>query len=372
MKGDAAVELWVKNLLKNMPAHVMQSVLKHKKRGTWISFAQNCGDGGVMLPRDWGGRQLHSEELQSWLCTWISTQYSKDAEPEQIWLASSIEDVWRQLLDQYIQPEKDVWAVYPLSPELLTLLKERTPNIIAIERDVPLEQLQQLYEVSAPACIVITGYTEQQWDQEGIIEQFIAPMNINLFVDLTTSLHLPTFKHRPSIYHIHSLQKLWFPDISISWVTGDISKIVEQQANAGLHRQGMVAAQRLHYMMSDPLFSWHTHTLQIGDIYRARYELMTTLLGAPVWTHCISDHNLIQQEGIYLWIPLQEQLRARHVLRAALLQGVDFWINDDWNKGESGKYDWIRLNYGAYPEAILKKGMGILQDVLGEFTARLY
>lgn len=370
------MELWEKELLQRMPAHIVQSVLKHKKRGTWISFAQNCSDGGVMLPRDWGGNKLDSEELESWLYTWIGTQYGDNISHDQIWLCSSLESAWRQLLDEYVEPDHDVWVVYPLSPELIRLLKEREVNLVGIESSVSLETLTEQYQLKAPACIVISGSVAEKWVQEVDIDQFIDSKGIKVFVDQTNNLQQRSSGYganRSNVYHIHSLQKLWFPDISIAWVTGEVRQFTQQDRGQDLnsHKQAQIAAQRLHYIVSEPLFSWHTHTLQIEDIYRARYQLMITLLDTPIWSQCISDVSTVRKEGIYIWIPLQKELKARHVLRAALLQGVDFWISNDWNREESGQNEWIRLNYAAYPEAILKKGVSILQEVLGDFTARL-
>ncbi|MNJ32630.1 hypothetical protein D3C77_273000 [compost metagenome] len=367
------MELWEKELLQRMPVHIVQSVLKHKKRGTWISFAQNCSDGGVMLPRDWGGNKLQSEELESWLYTWISTQYSDNISPDGILLCSSLESAWRQLLDHYVEPDDDVWAVHPLSAELIRLLKEREVNIIGIESSVSLLSLTEQYDLKAPACIVLSGSVEEKWGQEEGIGQFIVSQGIKVFVDQTNSFQRCSCGHSSNVYHIHSLQKLWFPDISIAWITGEVSQLTQQGRgrDSNSHKQGQIAAQRLHYIVSDPLFSWHTHTLQIEDIYRARYQLMSALLETSVWSQCIADVSMVQKDGIYIWIPLQEELKARHVLRASLLQGVDFWISNDWSSGQSGQYEWIRLNYAAYPEAILKKGISILQEVLGDFTARL-
>lgn len=367
-RGEKGMEVWLDELVQQLPAHVLQTVKRHKKRGTMISFAQNCGDGGVVLPRDWGANRLIGDELQSWLLSWIKTHFMNTSMMDILWMATSIEKSWSQLLAELMQGAEEVWIVPPLAPEITRLLQYRQVKIKILKLPTQLEWLQQQYRLQAPACIIVGSCSQEVIDFLNCSEitEFIAANKLSIIVDQTTTLHPITLSDSPFIYSVYSLQKLWFPDISIAWIAGTrvLKGLAKYNEEFARDKQGIVSAQRLHYKLTDPLFSWETHLLQLEDIYETRAKLMLQLMEGEQWHRCMADQGQIVKEGIYIWFPLRSDLQARHLLQAAMLQGVDFWYCD------TGQTQWLRLNYAAYPEAIIKKGISILQEILEDFTAR--
>lgn len=374
------MEIWLDELEQQLSAHVLQTVKKHKKRGTLISFAQNCGDGGVVLPRDWGGHRLNRDELQSWLLSWMKTHFMNSSIMDTLWISTSIEKLWSQLLAELVQNTEEVWIVSPLSPEIDRLLKLRQVKIKIIKLSMQLDCLQQQYNLQAPACIIVGSGTQEvmNWLNCSEINEFITSNQLPILVDQTANLHPITLSQSPCIYGVYSLQKLWFPDISLAWVAGtrELTTLAKYNDDFMNDKQGGVSAQRLHYKLSDPLFSWETHLLQLENIYEARAKLMLQLMESEEWHRCKAEQARIVKEGIYIWFPLRVDLQARHLLQAAMLQGVDFWYSEKGDTDGDGvacqQEQWLRLNYAAYPEAIIKKGMSILQQILEDFTARSY
>lgn len=379
-RGERGMDVWLDELVQQLPAHVLHAVKKHKKRGTMISFAQNCGDGGVVLPRDWGANRLNGDELQSWLLSWIKTHFMNRSRMDTLWIATSIEKLWSQLLAELVQCAEEVWIVPPLSPEINRLLKLRQAKIKIIKLPVQLDLLQQQYNLQAPACIIAGSGSKEalDWLNCSRVTEFITSNKLPIIVDQTTTLHPITLSQSPFMYAVYSLQKLWFPDISLAWVCGARELTAHAKHNDDFmnDKQGVVSAQRLHYKLSDPLFSWETHLLQLEDIYETRAKLMLQLMESEEWYRCLADQRRIIKEGIFIWFPLRSDLRARHVLQAAMLQGVDFWYSEngdmdgDCDDVACQQEQWLRLNYAAYPEAIIKKGISILREVLEDFTAR--
>jgi hypothetical protein len=377
-RGERGMDVWLDELVQQLPAHVLQTVKRHKKRGTMISFAQNCGDGGVVLPRDWGANRLNGDELQSWLLSWIKTHFMNSSIMDTLWIATSIEKLWIQLLAELVQCAEEVWIVPPLSPEINRLLKLRQAKIKIIKLPVQLDWLQQQYNLQAPACIIAGSGSKEvmDWLNCSEITEFITSNKLPIIVDQTTTLHPITLSQSPFIYDVYSLQKLWFPDISLAWAAGtrELTALAKHNDDFMSDKQGIVSAQRLHYKLSDPLFSWETHLLQLEDIYETRCKLMLQLMESEEWHCCMADQGHIVKEGIYIWFPLRSDLQARHLLQAAMLQGVDFWYSEkgdiDGDDVACQQEQWLRLNYAAYPEAIIKKGMSILREVLEDFTAR--
>lgn len=376
------MDVWLEELVHQLPTRVLQAVQKHRKRGTMISFAQNCGDGGVVLPRDWGGNKLNGTELKSWLLSWIKTHFVDNSSMDNLWIATSIEKLWSQILIQFVQSDEEVWIVPPLSPEINRLLALRQAKINIIKLPVQLDWLQQQFNLQAPTCIIVGSCSQQvlDWLNDREVTEFITWNKLPIIIDQTTALYPITPSQSPFTYNVYSLQKLWFPDISLAWVAGngEVLSLAKHNDDFMNDKQGGVSAQRLHYKLTDPLFSWETHLLQLEEIYEARAKLMLQLMESEEWRRCMANQGRIVKEGIYIWFPLRPDLQARHLLQAAMLQGVDFWYSE---KGDiAGEVDvdshqqtqWIRLNYAAYPEAIIKKGISILQEILEDFTARSY
>lgn len=386
MGGGKELELWLDELVQQLPVHVQQAVNKHKKRGTMISFAQNCGDGGVMLPRDWGVNKLNGDELKSWLLSWIKTHFLNSSnmdksnlyrsEMVKVWIAPSVETLWCQLLAEFVQCEDEVWVVPPLSPEMNRLLTQRQAKIIKIKIPMQLDWLKRQLKQQAPAAIIAGSGSQEviDWLECSETSQFMTSEKIHVFIDQTSYLHPITLLNSPLCYGVYSLQKLWFPDISLAWVvgTGEMMSLAEHNDNFMNDKQGIVCAQRLYYKLMDPLFSWDTHMIQMQEIYESRYKLMMELINTTAWCRFIADDNAIVKDGIYIWFPLRTGLQARHVLQAAMMQGVDFWFSNEWSRegDDHQQTQWLRLNYAAYPEVIIKKGISILQEVLEDFTAR--
>ncbi|MBP1905279.1 hypothetical protein J2Z32_001907 [Paenibacillus turicensis] len=372
------MEVWLDELVQQLPAHVLQTVKRHKKRGTMISFAQNCGDGGVVLPRDWGANRLNGDELQSWLLSWIKTHFMGNSTVDKLWIATSIEKLWSQLLAQLIERAEQIWIVPPLAPEVTRLLKDKKANIKIIKPPAQLDWLQRQFNLQAPACIIAGSGSQQviNWLNDSEVTKFINCNKLPIIIDQTTTLHPIILPQSPFTYNIYSLQKLWFPDISLAWIVGteEVKSLAEHNDDFMNDKQGVVSAQRLHYKLTDPLFSWETHLLQLEEIYEARAKLMLQLMESEEWHRCKADQGHIVKEGIYIWFPLRSDLQARHLLQAAMLQGVDFWyIAKTYKEGDGvtcQEEQWLRFNYAAYPEAIIKKGISILQEILEDFTAR--
>lgn len=377
-RGEGEMEVWLNELVQQLPAHVLQTVKRHKKRGTMISFAQNCGDGGVVLPRDWGANRLNGDELQSWLLSWIKNHFMNGSIMNTLWIATSIEKLWSQLLAELMQSAEEVWIVPPLAPEITRLLKDKKAKIKIIKSPVPLEWLQHQYKLQTPACIIVGSGSHEvvDWLNCSEIAEFITSNKIPIIVDQTTMLHPITLSQSPFMYGVYSLQKLWFPDISLAWVSGarELTALAKHNEEFMSDKQGIVSAQRLHYKLTDPLFSWETHLLQLEEIYEARAKLMLQLMENEEWHRCMADQGRIVKEGIYIWFPLRSDLQARHLLQAAMLQGVDFCYSERRDRDDddvtSQQEQWLRLNYAAYPEAVIKKGISILQAILEDFTAR--
>lgn len=373
------MEVWLDELVQQLPAHVLQTVKRHKKRGTMISFAQNCADGGVVLPRDWGANRLNGDELQSWLLSWIKTHFMGNSTMDKLWITTSIEKLWSQLLTRFVQCE-EVWIVPPLSPEINRLLELRQAKIKIITLPAQLDWLQRQFNLQAPACIIAGSGSQQviKWLNDSEVTKFINCNKLPIIIDQTTALHPIILPQSPFTYNVYSLQKLWFPDISLAWIAGteEVKSLAEHDDDFMNDKQGVVSAQRLHYKLTDPLFSWETHLLQLEEIYEARAKMMLQLMKSEEWQRCKADQGHIVKEGIYIWFPLRSDLQVRHLLQAAMLQGVDFWYSEKGDLDVDGddvacqQEQWLRFNYAAYPEAIIKKGMSILKEILEDFTAR--
>ena len=162
------------------------------------------------------------------------------------------------------------------------------------------------------------------------------------------------------VAYLSTFSKVLFPGFRVGWVAGAaalIERLRREKALVDLDSNAVVQAAVAEYLAQGLL---DDHLTRVRPAYRDRRDALVEGLtaGGPVpatWR--------LPEGGFSLWVELESGLRARDVLRSAIVAGVSFVPGDVFHVDGGGRSA-MRLSFPALTPAELRQAGARLADAI--------